>query len=71
MSVRNILSTVGCTVVALGALAFPAYANEVPDVSGSVQALSLRECLNTGGRPNYFGSHTVCEGGSRSGEDIN
>ena len=74
MSIRNVPVAVGCAGVALGVLTFPAYADDTSGgsipVSGSVQMVPPRECRNSGGTPNYFGSHTVCEGGSCSGEYI-
>lgn len=51
------------------------YADDAPDgpilVSGPVQMVSVQDCLNGGGRPNYFGSHGVCQGGLHNGEYIN
>jgi hypothetical protein len=56
-------------------LAFPAYADDAPGgpilVSGPVQMVSVQDCLNGGGRPNYFGSHAVCQGRLHNGEYIN
>ncbi|MGH3784300.1 MAG: hypothetical protein ACRDRO_27690 [Pseudonocardiaceae bacterium] len=75
MRIKNVLLAVVYTGVALGTLTFPAYADHASGgpipVSGPVQMVSLQDCLNGGGRPNYFGSHAVCEGGSHNGEYIN
>jgi hypothetical protein len=72
---RSVLVTVGCTGVALGALAVPGYAaGSVALMAGSVTTASApmgvpdQDCRNAGGSANTFGSHTVCEGGQRSGE---
>lgn len=75
MTIKNVLLAVGCTGVSLALLAFPAYADDAPGgpilVSGPVQTVSVQDCLNGGGRPNYFGSYAVCQGGLHNGEHIN
>jgi hypothetical protein len=75
MTIKNALLAVGYTGVSLAMLAFPAYADDAPGgpvlVSGPVQMVSVQDCLNGGGRPNYFGSHAVCQGGLHNGEYIN
>lgn len=74
MNIRNALVVVGCTAAVLGALAVPAWVDNAPGgsilASGSVQMVPPQQCRDSGGQPNYFGSHTVCEGGSHSGEYI-
>jgi hypothetical protein len=69
MTIKNMLLAVGYTGVSLAMLAFPAYADDAP--GGPVQMVSVQDCLNGGGRPNYFGSHAVCLGGLHNGEYIN
>ena len=75
MTIKNVLLAVGYTGVLFGTPAFPSCADDAPGgpilVSGPVQMVSVQDCLNGGGRPNYFGSHGVCQGGLHNGEYIN
>jgi hypothetical protein len=75
MTIKNVLIAVGYTGVSLVMLAFPVYADAAPGgpilVSDPVQMVSVQDCLNGGGRPNYFGSYAVCQGGLHNGEHIN
>jgi hypothetical protein len=75
MTIKNVLLAVGYTGVSLVMLALPAYADDALGgpilVSGPVQTVTVQDCLNGGGRPNYFGSYSVCQGGLHNGEHIN
>lgn len=67
MTIKNVLLAVGYTGVSLAMmLSFPAYADDALGgpirVSGPVQMVSVQDCLNGGGRPNYFGSATAMVG---------
>lgn len=74
MRIKNVLVTVGCTGVAFGALTFPASADAAPGgsipVRSSVQTVLPQDCVNGGGRPDYYSSPPLCLGGSHNGETV-
>ena len=61
MRIRTAVASLGCTVVAMGAFALPAYAAEAS--RGPVSTVSDPNCTNSGGNSNGFGSQAVCQGG--------
>jgi hypothetical protein len=69
MRIRTAVAALGCTAMALGAFALPAYAAE--SQRGPLPTVSDQNCTNSGGNSNGFGSNAVCQGGQgHNGEAV-